>query len=335
MPDSNVQHHRIWLLSLVFRFRFGGWLTGGIIFCIMYGLFRYYTDPAEVGVYTTIFLSGMVAYIVPIYAYIVERSEQAFDALEHLLEADASQRRQWKSSLAHQSASWTAVVAGAGIALGFGHVMILGIARGGSIGEAFNDGSSFMSSLATLCVWLTMTTVTTSVTQNAFLFYRLGRDHLRIDLLTARELVPLAWVSVISTLAFIGAQAMFTLLTLDANSGWETVVPGFLGTAPPMIPMFLLPIWSTHRRLKIAKHEELEAVREQLELLRAGQAAPLAELEKLSHLNELLAYRREINGVSEWPFDLGAMSRLGLYLIIPPLTWVGAALIENLVDTLL
>jgi hypothetical protein len=335
MPDSNVQHHRIWLLSLVFRFRFGGWLTGGIIFCIMYGLFRYYTDPAEVGVYTTIFLSGMVAYIVPVYAYIIERSEQAFDALEHLLEADASQRREWKSSLAHQSASWTAMVVGAGITVGLGHVMTMGLVRGGSIGEAFHGSDAIISSLATLCIWLTMTTVTISVTQNAALFYRLGRDHLRIDLLTARELVPLAWVSVISTLAFIGAQAMFTLLILDEHSGLETILPGFLTTTPAMIAMFMLPIWSTHKRLKASKHQELVAVREQMELLRGGQAAPLAEPEKLSQLNELLAYRREINDVSEWPFDLGAVSRLGLYLIIPPLTWVGAALIENLVDTLL
>ena len=62
---------------------------------------------------------------------------------------------------------------------------------------------------------------------------------------------------------------------------------------------------------------------------------PLEQPEELTRLNDLLAYRREIAGVSEWPFDLGAMSRLGLYLVIPPLTWVGAALIENLVETLL
>ncbi|MEZ5504311.1 MAG: hypothetical protein R3E50_17250 [Halioglobus sp.] len=39
--------------------------------------------------------------------------------------------------------------------------------------------------------------------------------------------------------------------------------------------------------------------------------------------------------VSEWPFDFPALLRLGLYLILPPLAWVGAALIQNLVDRLL
>jgi len=38
--------------------------------------------------------------------------------------------------------------------------------------------------------------------------------------------------------------------------------------------------------------------------------------------------------VSEWPFDVGVITRLGLYLIIPPLTWIGAVLIERLVDDL-
>jgi hypothetical protein len=44
---------------------------------------------------------------------------------------------------------------------------------------------------------------------------------------------------------------------------------------------------------------------------------------------------QEISQVSTWPFDLGNIARLALYLIIPPLTWAGAALIENVVDSLL
>ena len=39
--------------------------------------------------------------------------------------------------------------------------------------------------------------------------------------------------------------------------------------------------------------------------------------------------------MSTWPFDTGALTRLSLYLIIPPLTWAGAALIERLVDSAL
>jgi hypothetical protein len=43
--------------------------------------------------------------------------------------------------------------------------------------------------------------------------------------------------------------------------------------------------------------------------------------------NPYLVYRREIAAVHEWPFDAGIATRLAFYLIIPPATWLGAALI--------
>jgi hypothetical protein len=192
-----------------------------------------------------------------------------------------------------------------------------------------------MPAIGTVLIWLTMTTVISALTKNALLFYRLGRDHLRIDLLNTRELLPLAWVAVISTLSMIGAQALFVLLAMDTHTSLAAVLPGFMATTIPMLPLFMLPIWSAHQRLKIVKRDELKAIHARLERAREGLDTPLEKPEKLAHLNDLLAYRREIMGISEWPFDLGAVSRLGLYLIIPPLTWVGAALIENLVETLL
>ena len=52
----------------------------------------------------------------------------------------------------------------------------------------------------------------------------------------------------------------------------------------------------------------------------------------LEQIVPLLNYQREITGITTWPFDVSALVRLGLYLVIPPLTWVGAALIERIVD---
>jgi len=52
----------------------------------------------------------------------------------------------------------------------------------------------------------------------------------------------------------------------------------------------------------------------------------------IEKLLPLLNYRREIAQHSTWPFDIGNLTTLLFYLIIPPLTWVGAALIENLVN---
>jgi hypothetical protein len=51
-----------------------------------------------------------------------------------------------------------------------------------------------------------------------------------------------------------------------------------------------------------------------------------------ARLVPLLTLRREVHGITEWPVDVGLLARLGLYLVIVPLTWIGAALIENIVD---
>jgi hypothetical protein len=332
--EADIQGHRIWLLRLVFNFRFGGWLSGALIFLVLFGLFKIFVVPGAIGGYTTAFFCGVVAYIIPIYSHIVRRSLQAFDALQPLLEANPAQIGQWRRSLYHGSTTSAVLATIGGLSGGVAHVAILALTPEGSFGNPLESSSSAMAAVATVLIWLTMTTVISSVVTNARLFYQLGKDHLSINLLNTSELVPLAWVSVISTLALIGAQAMFGLLMLDPSTGLETLLPGFIAITIPMLPLGLLPIWSIHKRLQQAKAKELHAIN--MELARVSEnTIPLQAQEKLAELNQLLAYRREIASVHAWPFDLGAASKLGLYLIIPPLTWVGAALIENLVENLL
>ncbi len=335
-PQTDTPLRPVWLLKLVFQFPYGGWLSGTLIFLVIYAVFWTFAEISEVGALTTLFLSGMVAYIIPVYRLIIRRSEQAYDALEHLLDADATRKQQWRQSLGHRSTGWMLINTGLGLSMGSMHSALLEIERGGSIATTFsNSASTTVTALATIAVWVTMTIVINSISSNAWLFYKLGRDHLRINLLDTSTLVPLAWVSVASTLSLIGAQALFVLLLFDPGAGFEAVLPGFLGTALPMLPMFFLPIWSVHKRLQLAKASELQAINQQLAELTDNEVSPLTQADKLPGLNELLSYRREIASVHEWPFDLGAVSRLGLYLIIPPLTWVGAALIENLVEKIL
>ncbi len=335
-PQAETPLHPVWLLKLVFQFPYGGWLSGALIFLVIYSAFWAFAETSKVGALVTLFLSGMVAYIIPVYRLIIRRSEQAYDALEPLLDADAARKRQWRQSLGHRSISWVIISTGIGLSMGLMHSAVLEIERGGTVATTFsNSASTTVAALATIAVWVTMTTVISSIISNAWLFYKLGRDHLRINLLNTHDVVPLAWVSVASTLSLIGAQALFALLIFDPGAGFETVLPGFMGTAIPMLPMFLLPIWSVHKRLQLAKASELQAINQLLGELTDDEESPLTQPDELPRLNELLSYRREIAGVREWPFDLGAVSRLGLYLIIPPLTWVGAALIENLVENLL
>ena len=191
-----------------------------------------------------------------------------------------------------------------------------------------------MTYLVTLLLWLTMTTVIGALIGNAQLFGRLG-SRMRIDLLHCPARLAVAQVAVMSTLSVIGAQVLFVFLIFDAGVGWLDILPGFLTTLLPVLILFLLPVWPLHRRLQRAKRAELGLINHQLESVRSQQVTLLDDAENLSAVTRLLFYRREIQQAPEWPFDMPALTRLGLYLILPPLTWVAAALIENLVDKLL
>ena len=86
-----------------------------------------------------------------------------------------------------------------------------------------------------------------------------------------------------------------------------------------------------HRCIKAAKTEEFE----KLDLRLLNLSVEKGYHEDLQQTNMLLDYRNHVQQVREWPFSIGGLGILTLYLVIPPLTWVGAALIENLVDTIL
>jgi hypothetical protein len=118
------------------------------------------------------------------------------------------------------------------------------------------------------------------------------------------------------------------------------------------MPAYMVPVFGYINRISVQAVADLHDLLDmpQEELLRfqrtlshrslawnilvtgAGQLPDHARLEKI---NNLLDHRQHMRRVSDWPLDIGALSRLGFYLIIPPLTWIGAALIENIVDALL
>ena len=79
----------------------------------------------------------------------------------------------------------------------------------------------------------------------------------------------------------------------------------------------------------------MKAVNKRIEACIDGQDTVDMADAGLRQLTLLLNYRREIARISTWPFDMGNITRLVLYLVIVPLTWAGAALIENLVDFLI
>jgi hypothetical protein len=113
--------------------------------------------------------------------------------------------------------------------------------------------------------------------------------------------------------------------------------PGFVATVTPMVLLLLLPVLPVRQAIRVAKGKQVESINSALQRLGAEQTmdARMRAPGSLAPVNELLHFRREIQAVPEWPFDVSLAGRMAFYLIIPPLTWVGAALIERFVDAFL
>ena len=127
----------------------------------------------------------------------------------------------------------------------------------------------------------------------------------------------------------------FSLISLESGFNLAESLPGAIATLVPLLILFFIPVWPVHRRLVRMKERELVALNDRIEACPNAAGEVDLETQRFDQLLPLLIYRREIVQVSTWPFDVGNMTRLAFYLIIPPLTWAGAALIENVVDSLL
>ena len=128
----------------------------------------------------------------------------------------------------------------------------------------------------------------------------------------------------------VGALAITTVQSIDQEFRAVNYVNGLIVGVPAALLMVNLPIWSLHRRLLKAKATALAEIDEAI-----ANANKTVEAENLLALNALLARREYIKGLRNWPMDLSTFSRLLLYVFIPPLAWVGAALVEFVLDSYL
>jgi hypothetical protein len=278
-----------------------------------------------------LFFTAILAYIIPTFGFISERTVDAIDALRPALSATPEQIDTWRARVYRKPVRWLVVVLTVALTSGTLHNLLLYGSFSALWQQGLGSQPGFAIVAGTGLTWLFVTIVVAALLDNAGLLAGLA-GHVQVRLLDPLRLRPFATVAVISTLAIIGAQAAFPIMNLDGEIPAAAYIPGLLATGVPMLLLAARPVWPVHRRIAAAKREALARVQEEIDALAPpGQAVPA----DLSTLAPLLTYRRELQAAPEWPFDLGVMARLAFYLIIPPLTWVGAALIENVVNAVL
>jgi hypothetical protein len=156
-------------------------------------------------------------------------------------------------------------------------------------------------------------------------FYRLG-GRVRVDLGDRRALGVFADIGLRHLLLIvIGLSVIPMQAILVGRLGPMDFVPPLIVTIPVAFAVLALPMWGIHRGIVAAKEAELE---------RANRALRDAEADSERQLLWWL-YRQQIAQNPEWPVAAGSATRIVLYVVIPPLAWVGAALVQDAVANVL
>lgn len=249
---------------------------------------------------------------------VIRRSRQLLDEMG--LNCDDRRRAELREAMDTMAAAPAAWVMGISLLAGLLHAGFLLTAEQTLV-------TSIIGSLGTLLVWVVVTHVAVAFIFNARLFAQIGERYLQIDLHRPATVKPLGRAALLPVLGLVATQALYPLLWVGGQINLGAILPGFLVTTAAMIFLFLRQVLPLHRRMAHLKRMAIDEIESRI--ARADQSAPD---ETLSALNDLLQYRDYLMRVSEWPFQMGTLARWSLYLLIPPLTWVGAALIEIGVD---
>ncbi len=180
-----------------------------------------------------------------------------------------------------------------------------------------------------LYLWTAASLVIFFAVNEGILLHRVGR-RVQVDLYNLNKLNIFGRTGLLNMLLIAGALALTTLQSLDRTFRWDNYGNALLVAIPAALLLIPLPIWSIHRRIKTTKREEISKLNAAIDETERDLG-----YESLQRLNALLQRRELIQGLRNWPMDLSIVSRFVLYVFIPPLAWVSAALVEMRLDAAL
>jgi hypothetical protein len=164
---------------------------------------------------------------------------------------------------------------------------------------------------------------------------QLARDLHSLDLLDLDPLVPFVQQGLKSVLLTVIVMVLTSHLYIapgDAVIGSSVFLLIWGGLT---LLVYILPVRGIHERIQREKRSQLAAVRAEI---RDAASQVLENHEGAAvngRLSALLDLEIRLERVRAWPFDGSSWLKFGLYLLLGLGSWLGAAAVERLLDTLL
>ena len=180
-----------------------------------------------------------------------------------------------------------------------------------------------------LVLWTLIGVVLTYRIHTALCFYKKGKV-VPVDLYDTSKFDPFARNGLDDVFGIAVLLVLTILQSLDAEFRLGNYIYAWIVAFPAAASLLVLPMLSLHRRLLAHKKEFLEEMHRQV-----ADASRVTEPDSLTRIELLMQHRDRVRHTSTWPIDLSIAFRLILFIIIPPLAWLGAAFVELGLDGIL
>lgn len=159
-----------------------------------------------------------------------------------------------------------------------------------------------------------------------------------VDLMRLETLHPYASIGLRNAFIWIFGLSLATPIVVDTETLSEVVVSiswiasiAAIGGAVGLVPLFLL-----RRVIRDAKAQEIHALSRAIDGNRESlEETRIASQARTASLTDLLSYRQYVESVSEMPFAAASVVRIAVFVGIPIASWVGGALVERTLGSLL
>jgi len=178
-------------------------------------------------------------------------------------------------------------------------------------------------------MWAIIAVTLFFVLQDDWLFYQYGKL-VRVNIYDLDKLNAFGRAVLSQFLMVVGALALTTLQSLDRQFQWDSYVYGLYVGIPSAIIFVFLPTWTIRKNIRKEKARVLDSINAEIQL-----SSTELDSESLLRLNSLIARREQLQHTRTWPMDITIFSRFLFYVFIPPLAWLGAALMEVMLDSFL
>lgn len=185
----------------------------------------------------------------------------------------------------------------------------------------------------TVMLWVFMYMTLTKLILNARVFSRLG-GLAEPDLLRPSRHAAFGSAALRPALFVIGTLCAYVLLFINASHSLD--ITSFIGACLSLVGLLgivFLPLRGIRRRIRERRGEILRALDARLESYSPAKLSAVAP-DDLRDMDTILDMRERVVQAPGWPLDLAGVRRILLYIVLPPLTWAAAALVEMFIDGL-